>query len=209
MDDLAANGLVVGFDLDMTLIDGRPGIGAAWRVLSAETGVPIDVDLVVSRLGPPLEDELAVWFPAADVERLAKRYRGGIYPAEAIAGTTAMPGAHDALAAVRRLGGRTLVVTAKSQANAELHMRDLGLDVDVVVGGLWSDGKATALREHGASVYVGDHTGDIRGARAADAVAVAVATGPIPFADLRAAGADAVLHDLTEFPAWLTSHVAS
>ncbi|NUV50253.1 HAD family hydrolase, partial [Streptomyces sp. CAI-78] len=47
-------GPVVGFDLDMTLIDSRPGIGAAYRVLAAETGVPIDVDLVVSRLGPPL-----------------------------------------------------------------------------------------------------------------------------------------------------------
>ena len=40
--------LVVGFDLNMTLIDGRPGIGAAWTALAAETGVRIDVDLVSS-----------------------------------------------------------------------------------------------------------------------------------------------------------------
>ena len=31
--------LVVGFDLDMTLIDTRPGIAAVWDALSAETGV--------------------------------------------------------------------------------------------------------------------------------------------------------------------------
>lgn len=43
--------LVVGFDLDMTLIDSRPGIGAVWDLLAAETGVPIDTDLVVSLPG--------------------------------------------------------------------------------------------------------------------------------------------------------------
>jgi phosphoglycolate phosphatase-like HAD superfamily hydrolase len=197
--------LVVGFDMDMTLIDGRPGIAAAWRVLSEETGVPVDVELVVSRLGPPLELELAEWFPAAEVEPLAKRYRE-VYRELAIDGTTAMPGAHEALAAVHRHGGRTIVVTAKFQGNAELHVEHLGLAVDHVVGGLWSDGKALALREHGASVYVGDHLGDIRGARAADAVAVAVATGPILAEELRAAGADAVLADLTGFPAWLDAY---
>ena len=44
----------VGFDLDMTLIDSRPGIAAAFAELSARTGVAIDTDQVVSRLGPPL-----------------------------------------------------------------------------------------------------------------------------------------------------------
>jgi phosphoglycolate phosphatase len=34
--------LTVGFDLDMTLIDSRPGIKAAYDRLSAETGVYID-----------------------------------------------------------------------------------------------------------------------------------------------------------------------
>lgn len=195
--------LVVGFDLDMTLIDGRPGIGAAWEALAAETGVRIDIDLVVSRLGPPLEHELAEWFPAERVAPLATRYRNEIYPELAIAGTTLMPGARDAVAAVHRHGGRVLVVTAKGQSNAELHIRHLGLPVDEVVGGLWSDGKGTALREHGASVYVGDHLGDIAGARAAGATSVGVATGPISAVDLRAAGADTVLDDLTAFPAWL------
>lgn len=58
----------VGFDLDMTLIDSRPGIAATYRALSARTGVHVDADLVVSRLGPPLRSELRQWFPPADVE---------------------------------------------------------------------------------------------------------------------------------------------
>ena len=51
--------LVVGFDLDMTLIDSRPGVHATICALVAETGVLIDPDVVVARLGPPLEQELA------------------------------------------------------------------------------------------------------------------------------------------------------
>ena len=51
----------VGFDLDMTLIDSRPGIRAAYRALTAKTGVWVDADLAVTRLGPPLRTELAEW----------------------------------------------------------------------------------------------------------------------------------------------------
>ncbi|HEV7628189.1 MAG TPA: HAD family hydrolase, partial [Streptomyces sp.] len=53
----------VGFDLDMTLIDSRPGIHATYVALSERTGTHIDADLTVTRLGPPLEQELAHWFP--------------------------------------------------------------------------------------------------------------------------------------------------
>lgn len=63
----------VGFDLDLTLVDSRPGIAATYRVLREQTGVPIDVDLAVGRLGPPLEWELAQWYPA---ERVAARAAG-------------------------------------------------------------------------------------------------------------------------------------
>ncbi|MBQ6643123.1 MAG: HAD hydrolase-like protein, partial [Saccharopolyspora sp.] len=47
---------------------------------------------------------------------------------------------------------------------------------------------------------VGDHLGDIVGAKTAGAVAVGVATGPYDAAALAEAGADVVLGDLTEFP---------
>ncbi|ARQ70111.1 HAD family hydrolase [Streptomyces marincola] len=199
--------LTVGFDLDMTLIDSRPGIKAAYDALSAETGVYVDSDLVVSRLGPPVEEELAHWFPAEEVGATADRYRA-LYPAHAVHGTDALPGAREAIAAVHRHGGRAIVVTAKYQPNAELHVDHLGLGPDVVIGSLWAEGKASALRAHGARVYVGDHVGDVRGARAAGAHAVAVVTGPCAGEELSAAGADTVLPDLTAFPDWLDAHLA-
>ncbi|MFF1451877.1 HAD family hydrolase [Streptomyces sp. NPDC058274] len=204
---MTSRALTVGFDLDMTLIDSRPGIHACYRALSARTGVAIDCDLVVTRLGPPLEEELVNWFPAEQVAAVADVYRE-MYPTHAITGTLALPGAREAVEAVHAAGGRAVVVTAKWEPNAKLHLEHLRIDADAVVGNLWAERKAEALREYGASVYVGDHTGDVRGARTADAYSVAVATGPCDAAELRAAGADVVLTDLTEFPDWLTAHTA-
>ena len=197
--------LTVGFDLDMTLIDSRPGVHATMTELSRRTGVAVDADAVVTRLGPPLEEELANWFPADRVAAAAQEYRA-LYPRFAIAPTTALPGAAEAFAAIRKRGGRVMVVTAKYGPHAALHLDHLGLAADVLVGWHWGPKKGEALREHGAGVYVGDHIGDILGARAAGAVAVSVATGPISAADLAAAGADAVLADLRGFPAWLDGY---
>ncbi|MFE5296494.1 HAD family hydrolase [Streptomyces sp. NPDC056632] len=191
----------VGFDLDLTLLDTRPGIKAAFEAFSADVGVPIDADLVVSRLGPPLRHELAHWFPAERVPEMVTRYRE-FYGRHAIEPTVPMPGARDAIQAVREAGGRTVVVTAKNEPHAKLHLVHLGIEADAVVGDLWAEGKAEALRAHGARVYVGDHVGDVRGARTAGALSVAVATGPCPAEELREAGADVVLADLTDFRAW-------
>ncbi|MFJ9766574.1 HAD family hydrolase [Streptomyces erythrochromogenes] len=200
--------LTVGFDLDMTLIDSRPGIRAAYRALSAETGTYIDADAAVTRLGPPLDEELAHWFPQAEIPAMADRYRE-IYPEYAIEPTPAMPGAREAITAVQAMGGRAIVVTAKHEPNARLHLKHLGIEPDAVIGWLWAEAKAGALREHGAQVYVGDHIGDVRGARTAGALSVAVPTGPCPEPELRAAGADVVLPDLTALPGWLAQYVAA
>jgi phosphoglycolate phosphatase len=196
----------VGFDLDMTLIDSRPGIRACYLALSERTGTYVDADLAVTRLGPPLSEELVNWFPPEEVESVADLYRE-LYPATAIAPTLAMPGAREAVAAVRRAGGRAIVVTAKFEPNAKLHLEHLGIEPDAVIGGLWAEQKAEALREYGAEVYVGDHLGDVRGARAAGALSVAVATGPCGEPELRAAGADVVLADLTAFPQWFEGYL--
>jgi pyridinium-3,5-biscarboxylic acid mononucleotide sulfurtransferase len=198
--------LVVGFDMDMTLIDTRPGIAAVWDALAAETGVAIDSADAVTRLGPPLDEELARWFPAERVAEMGDRFRA-LYPGLAVAPTPAFTGARAAIDAVHHHGGRVIVVTGKYEPNARLHLDHLGLEADELAGWLWGAAKAEALLEHGASIYVGDHLGDIEGARAANALSVAVATGPISADDLAAAGADVVLDDLESFPAWLDEHV--
>ncbi len=198
--------LVVGFDLDMTLIDTRPGIAAVWDALSAETGVPVDSAAAVSRLGPPLDEEVARWFPAEQVDAVGDRFRE-LYPGLAVHPTPAFGGAREAVEAVHAHGGRAIVVTGKYEPNARLHLEHLGIAADECIGWLWGEQKAVALLEHGATVYVGDHVGDVVGARAAGAVSVGVATGPVSADELRDAGAHVVLADHTEFPAWLDRYV--
>jgi len=119
-----------------------------------------------------------------------------------------MPGAVAAVEAVRAAGGRPLVVTAKHEPNARLHLNHVGIEAELR-GWLWAEAKAEALLEYGATVYVGDHVGDVRGAHRAGALAVAVATGPCDADELRAAGADVVLTDLTGFPAWFAGYTSA
>ncbi|MEV1146564.1 HAD family hydrolase [Micromonospora sp. NPDC049799] len=194
--------LTVGFDLDMTLVDSRPGIAAAYRALTARTGVHVDAEVAVSRLGPPLRTEIAHWFPPEQVEEAVTIYRE-LYPAYAITPTVPLPGARAALDAVRARGGRVLVVTSKIGRLARLHLDHLGLTVDELAGDLFAEEKASALRAHGATHYVGDHVADMVAAGAAGVPGIGVATGPCSADDLHGAGAAVVLGDLGGFPAAL------
>ncbi|WP_344864581.1 HAD family hydrolase [Planomonospora alba] len=191
----------VGFDLDMTLADTRAGIAAVYDELSLRIGVPIDSAAVVARLGPPLELELANWLPAEEIPAAAAVFRS-LYPSIAVPATTLLPGAREAVEAVRRAGGRVIVVTGKSTGDAERTVGFLGLEVDGIAGSLFGSAKGPALASFGAAAYVGDHVADIEAARAGGAVSVAVATGPYPAGELRAHGAEVVLEDLTEFAGW-------
>ncbi|TYB58945.1 HAD family hydrolase [Nonomuraea sp. PA05] len=193
----------VGFDLDMTLADTRAGIAAVYDELAVRLGVPFDSAAIVSRLGPPLEMELANWLPSAEVPAAADLYRE-IYPEMGVPVHTAMAGAHDAIAAVRQAGGGVIVVTGKNARDARGTVKVLGLDVDEVVGSVFGADKGSALARFGAAAYVGDHVADIQAARAGGAVSVTVATGPYTVGELRDHGADVALGDLTEFAAWFT-----
>jgi phosphoglycolate phosphatase len=196
---------ITGFDLDMTLIDSRPGIKAVYDQIVVESGAAIDTSLVVTRLGPPLEWELSQWLPAEDVPHWADRYRE-LYPSIALDLIAALPGAHEALEAARSRG-RTIVITAKHGPNAALHLERLGLGVDEVFGQAWREGKAKVLRAEGAGIYVGDHVHDMEAARSSGALGVGVTTGPCSADELTAAGAGAILAGLEGFTGWLDAHV--
>jgi phosphoglycolate phosphatase-like HAD superfamily hydrolase len=198
--------LVVGFDLDMTLIDTVPGFAATLEALGAELGVELPIAELTERLGPPLDVILGPYLPADRLAEAGDRFRA-LYPDLAVTSVPVLPGAHEALAAVRRHGGRTLLVTGKYAPNAQRHVDHLGLDVDHLEGWVWGVLKGRALREHGAQVYVGDHVHDVEGAHAAGVTSVSVLTGGCDEAELRAAGTDVVLPDLRAFPAWLDEHV--
>ncbi|WP_460863513.1 HAD family hydrolase [Rhodococcus aerolatus] len=192
----------VGFDLDMTLVDSATGIVDTQHAVLAGRGVVLDRAQLEAEVGVPVELLLARWLPAGDVDVAVAEYRAR-YAERGLADVTAMRGAAGALADLRRRGTRSVVVSAKPTEVVHLVLDRVGLLVDVAVGGLFAEGKAAALREHGVGVYVGDHPGDVAGALAAGARALAVATGSSDAGTLRAAGAEHVLADLTELPGWL------
>jgi len=139
-----------------------------------------------------------------------------------------LPGAAESLAAVAKLPDVVQsVLTGSSRPNAALKLRAFGLDryVDLTVGGFaGSDAypKGALLRvtrqrveekyqvtfAERATVYVADSTRDVEAARAGGARSLAVASGRASSAELRDAGADAVLPDLTD-PAALTAFITA
>ena len=206
---MSAPPLVVGFDLDMTLIDTRPGFSACLAAVAGEAGLSLDIAAIATRLGPPLDLMLATELPhlaPGEIAALVDRFRA-LYPGIAVAPTLPFPGAHESLAAVREHRGRSLVVTGKFSPNARLHTDALDFDIDVLVGEVWGPGKGPVLAEHGASIFVGDHVHDVEGALVAGAHSVSVLTGGCTEAELVAAGTHTVLPDLTAFPAWLDEHL--
>jgi phosphoglycolate phosphatase-like HAD superfamily hydrolase len=199
---------VVGFDLDLTLVDSAAGIGATLRAALAAEGRPEHPsdEQLAPYIGIPLEATVATLAPHADPHRVACRYRQ-LYPALGVPGTRLLPGVVEAFTAVRARGGRILVVSAKVEPAVRAVLDHVGLDEppqgpDVVVGGLFAGAKGLRLRTAGAQVYVGDHPGDMEAAGVAGAVAVGVTTGGSSARALRAAGADVVLPGLTAFPEW-------
>jgi phosphoglycolate phosphatase-like HAD superfamily hydrolase len=128
-----------------------------------------------------------------------------------------LPGVPEALAAVAELDGVVqTVLTGSSKPGAMLKLRAFNLDrfVDFDIGGYGSEAypKGTLLRvarqraadkygvtfDEQATVYVADSPRDVDAAKIGGARSLAVASGRASAAELREAGADAVLPDLTD-----------
>ena len=127
-----------------------------------------------------------------------------------------LPGAHDAVRALASVPGlHQGIVTGNMRRTALLKLRVCGFgDVPDPALGAFGDHhlhRADVVREAmrvagdrgpdvppARTVIIGDHTLDVRGALDAGVRCVGVATGLVTADDLRAAGAHAVLPDLTD-----------
>jgi phosphoglycolate phosphatase-like HAD superfamily hydrolase len=176
---------------------GRPDSEIIFETLAVNGVVAEDAHL------PKFLDALAAAF-ADRRRRLAEEGR-------------AMPGAKDALRAVAGLDGVVQsVLTGTIKSNAVLKLQAFGLDayVDFELGGYGEEvyPKATLLQVAQArakerlgtpftaadTVVIGDSARDVQAARIGGAGMIAVASGRSTAAELRAAGADIVLPDLSD-----------
>lgn len=197
--------LVVGFDLDQTLVDSSARIVASFRAALRALGhADVDPAAFEPVFGLPLDTILEHVSPGADPAAFVPAYRHA-YDVEHEARTDPMPHARDALAAVQALGGRSVVVSAKHEPIVGVALAEAGLAdlVDAYRGDLFGAAKAPALTDLGATHYVGDHPGDVEAGRGAGAYVIGVATGSHTRDDLLAAGADATVADLAGLPAVL------
>jgi phosphoglycolate phosphatase len=133
-----------------------------------------------------------------------------------------MPGAADALKAAQSVpGSLQSVLTGTSKANALLKLTAFSLEdyLDLEVGGygdevyptgtLLSVVRDRASQKYGTvfgeanTVYIGDSPRDVASAKTGGARSIAVASGRSTVTELRDAGPDAVLPDLTDSTALL------
>ncbi len=202
--------LTVGFDLDLTLVDSHERIISAYIRALADLGVAVSREELTPHLGMPLANTARAVGAAVDADALVLRYRH-YYDEPDAPRTLPMRGALQALHAVHATGGRTVVVSAKFTPAVHKALAEAGLSelVDVVYGELFARDKASALVAEGASIYVGDHPGDMTAARSAGAYALGVTTGANDRTALLAAGADLTVPNLDAFVAWLPGHISA
>ncbi|NUP66230.1 MAG: HAD family hydrolase [Nonomuraea sp.] len=221
--EAAINRLVL-WNVDLTLVDvaivTRDAYAEAFRAVTGRPLVKLvpplgrpDSEIVFETLavnGIQAEDEHLPAFLTALASAFADR-RGRLAKEGRM-----MQGAKDALKSVARLDGVVQsVLTGTIKSNAVLKLRAFGLDkyVDFELGGYGEEvyPKATLLQvaqgrakqrlgtpfTAANTVVVGDSTRDVQAAKIGGAAMIGVASGRSMAAELREAGADLVLPDLS------------
>lgn len=185
----------IAFDLDLTLVETRPGMRLALTALAEETGREIDAVGATDRLGIPMADELARWFPPDDVPEAVTRARA-LFMELGVPSCTPLPEASATLGALTDLGMTIHVVTSRHEAVAAALLTTTEL-VGSISGGIdalvFGPGKVPVLRRIQPAAYVGDHPADMAAAAAAGTTAIGVTTGNHGSEDLKEAGATFVI----------------
>lgn len=205
---------LVLLDLDGTLTDSYPGIAASARVAFTALGLPVPDDAALRRfVGPPLAESFpAFGVPADRVPDAIAAYRG-YFRGAGMWENSVYPGIPDQLAALRTAGVRLAVATSKPEVFAGPICERFGITpfLEGVFGAPLDhvvSSKATvvaaaleALRPRGPVLTVGDREHDVHGARAHGVDCLGVAWGYAQPGELAAAGALAVVDDVTALAA--------
>jgi phosphoglycolate phosphatase len=217
----SADGRLVLFDLDGTLVDSAPGIWASVRVATAALGLPPPTpEQLRAMVGPPLQDGFAqvVGVRPDDVPRAVAAYRSH-YAAGALLDVTVHDGVADLLDALRAAGAVLAVATSKPEPFAVRVLEHTGLlGYFATVHGATLDGAvrhkhevvAAALAAHPSGrdpVLVGDRAHDVLGAAAHGLPCIGAGWGPAPAGELFAAGATVVVDAPAAVPAALDAIV--
>jgi phosphoglycolate phosphatase len=199
------------FDFDGTLADSYNAITASTNHVRAANGLPALTEAEIRRhVGSGLEKLLADLLPGTDPARNVALYRE--HHASVMRDhTRLMPGAREAVVALKRAGRRLAVCSNKKVEFTRALLDSLGLAAffDVVLGPNdvphpkpAPDMLLAALRRLGAApgeaLYVGDMDLDVQTARAAGVAVWVVPTGSADRPTLEAARPDRLIDGLDE-----------
>ena len=194
---IAARLRAVVFDLDGTLVDSAPDLGAALnRLLAAEGRREVTLDEVKLMIGNGVRMIVRRGFRATGddvtddvLDGLVERYVAD-YERNSTDLTTLYPAAEDTIAALHTAGVRAGICTNKPHRASVTILKDFGVDhlFGVVVGGDSTPRRKpdplpllTAMEALGAAadqaVYVGDSEVDVEAARAAGVPVIALRHG--------------------------------
>jgi len=196
------------FDLDGTLIDSEPGIlGGIAHALDALGHPPLSREALLPWIGPPMRDSYEALFEGdrARAERALALYRER-YDASGWREHSVYAGIPEAIATLQAAGHRLAVVTSKSEGFARRIVDALpfGAAFETVVGAS-DDGARRHKRELIAealsrlalcpadATMIGDRRYDMEGAAQHGMRGIGVLWGFGNAAELRDAGADAVV----------------
>lgn len=219
-------GVLVLWDVDGTLLATAPDC-LRWLRRALRDIYALPVDPILGEAHGKTDQQIALETLAsagvdeatarAGLEAFMRRYRELMATADLDTLFAPLPGAREALTAVRERGATQSLLTGNLQGVAARKMAHFGLDdlLDLELGAYGSDSEnrlelvqvAVARFTHHRGqpptrvVVVGDTPRDVACARAGAARAVAVATGIFGVEQLQATQPDAVLGDLTDLAA--------
>jgi phosphoglycolate phosphatase len=196
---------VLGFDLDLTLLDLRQATACALDMVNARLGEHVDVEAVVADLGPPFREQLRQWIPDERRLRAALSQFRRAFLDQGLPYVTALPGARQAVDAAGLLGGYAVVITGRRADTASACLSRCGITAAALVGGVTGLGKVDAMRRHCIDAYIGDHPLDMQAACATPVPGIGVTTGSHAGPALLAAGGAAVTSSLDEVTGWVRS----
>ncbi len=199
------------FDFDGTLADSYDAITASLNHVRAVNGLAALPEAEIKKhVGRGLELLLADLLPDSDLDRNVALYRAH-HVAVMREHTRLLPGAREAVEALKRSGRRLAVCSNKKVAFTRALLDSLGLAplFDAVLGPddvprpkPAPDMLLAALRRLGAApgeaLYVGDMDVDVQTARAAGVAVWVVPTGSTDRATLEAARPDRIIEGLGE-----------
>lgn len=202
------------FDLDGTLTDPAPGIGACFLHSARALGHTALTEASVRRfIGPPIREAFGEILGTRDVERIEEALR--IYRERfstiGLFENAVYPGVPDALARLCAAGHSLSIVTSKAAVYAERIVDHFGLRrfVPRVYGAELSGERSTKaeLVAHALAgerlapaqaCMIGDREHDVLGAKAHGVATIAVTWGYGSRSELEAAGADQLVDTLEQ-----------